>query len=118
MPLTHVLRVKVIFDGVFAVTVWTKEDDDLDVLGLSPPGEQLLLCEIVLRQYGKRALEELLGVRNREYGVAVEEELVFDQYHWADSDDEDNFGFDSLHIRDLVRVEPRQAFKRSTGRHC
>lgn len=121
---THVLRVKDIFDGAFAVTVWTKEDDDLYVLGLSPPGERLLLCEVVFRQYGRRALEELLGVRNRGWGVAVEEdnqimdlvedvdELVLDQYHLADSDDEDDFGFGRLHIRDLVGVELWQMFKK------
>lgn len=34
----HVLRVKDIFSGAFAVAVWTKEDDDLGVWGLTPPG--------------------------------------------------------------------------------
>ena len=61
-------------------------------------------------------------MRNREWGVAVEEEnqimelvedvdeLVFDQYHLADSDDEDDFGFGRLRIRDLVGVELWQMF--------
>jgi hypothetical protein len=120
----HVLRVKDIFGRAFAVTVWTKEDDDLHLLGLSPPGERLLLCEVVLNQYGKQVLEELLGVRKRHWGVADEEddqimtlvqdvdELVFDQYHYADSDDEDDFGFGSLHLRDLVCVELMQMFQK------
>lgn len=113
----HVLRVKDIFGGAFAVTAWTKEREDLQVLGLRPPGEQLILCETVFRQYGKQALEELLGVRNRDWGVAEDEDeqlmelvegvdvLVFDQYHWADSDDEDELGFGKQHLRDIVRVE-------------
>ncbi|KAL9098144.1 MAG: hypothetical protein Q9163_006138 [Psora crenata] len=120
----HVLRVKDIFGWAFAVTVWTKEDDDLHVLGLSPPGERLLLCEVVLNQYGKQVLEEILGVKERHWGMANEEddqirtlvqdvdELVFDQYHYSDSDDEDDFGFGSLHLRDLVCVELMQMFQK------
>ena len=113
----HVLRVKDIFGGAFAVTVWTKEREDLQVVGLRPPGEQLILCEAVLGQYGKQALEELLGVRNRDWGAAEEEDehlkwlveicdvLAFDQYHWADSGDEDELGFGKTHLRDIVCVE-------------
>lgn len=41
----HVLRVKGIFSGAFSVTVWTNECDDIQVLGLQPPGERFLLCE-------------------------------------------------------------------------
>jgi hypothetical protein len=120
----HVLRVKDIFGRAFAVAVWTKESDDLQVLGLSPPGERLLLCELVLIQYGRQVLEELLGVRERDWGVADDEDyqiselvedvevLVFDQYHWSDSDDEDDLGFGRLHLRDLVRVELWQMFKK------
>lgn len=40
------------------------------------------------------------------------EVLVFDQYHWADSHDEDDFGFGRPHLRDLVRVELWQMFKK------
>jgi hypothetical protein len=70
----HVLRVKDIFGLAFDVTVWTKEDNDLGVVGLSPPGERLLLCEEVLNQYGKQALEELLGLTERDWGAAAEED--------------------------------------------
>lgn len=97
---THVLRVKDIFGGAFSVTVWTKERENLEVLGLTPPGKRLLLCEVVLRQYWKRALEELLGVRERDWGEANDQDeqltelvnnidiLTFNQYHWVNSDDE------------------------------
>lgn len=111
----HILRVKDIFGGAFSVTVWTKEHDE--ALSLHRSGEQLTLCEVVLREYGREALEELLGVRDRNWGAAEDEDeqlrelvedvdvLVFDQYHWADSDDEDDYGFGTLHLRDIVRVE-------------
>jgi hypothetical protein len=120
----HVLRVKDIFGSAFAVTVWTNEHEDLEVLGLSPRGERILLCEVVLRQYGKRALEELLGVRKRDWGEADDDDeqlmglvenidvLVFDQYHWADSDDEDELGFDNLHLRDIVSTELFMLFQK------
>lgn len=58
----YVLRVKDVFDRAFAVSVWTKEVDDWDDVGFSPPGERILLCQAVLKQYGRGALEELLGV--------------------------------------------------------
>jgi hypothetical protein len=114
---THVLRVKDIFGGAFCVVAWTKESDDLHVVGLEPPGGRLHLCELIMEQYGREVLEELLGVRNRDWGAAEEEDeqlmglvedagvLVFDQYHWADSADEDEFGFVEQHLRDIVRVE-------------
>jgi hypothetical protein len=35
----HVLRVKDIFGEAFSVIAWTKESEDLQVLGLQPPGE-------------------------------------------------------------------------------
>ena len=38
------------------------------------------------------------------------DELVFDQYDWMDSDDEDDFGFGGQHLRDLVSVELWQLF--------
>jgi Heterokaryon incompatibility protein (HET) len=121
---SHVLRVRDIFGHAFAVTAWTKEDDELHFTGLTPPGERIHLCEVVLSQYGRQVLEELLGVRDRNWGVADDEDdeltklvedvdvLVFDQYHLADSDDEDDFGFGKLHIRDLVRVELWQMLKK------
>ncbi len=114
---THVLHVKDIFGRAFSVTAWTKEREDLQVLGLRPPGERLILCEAVLRQYGRRALEELLGVRNRDWEAAEDEDeqlmelvedvgvLVFDQDHWADSDDEDELRFGRQHLCDIVHVE-------------
>lgn len=120
----HVLRVKDIFGGAFSVTVWTKEHEDWGVLGLTPPGERLLLCEVVFRQYGKRALEELLGVQERNWGEADDQDeqlmelvndidvLTFNQYHWADSDDEDELGFGKLHLRDIVRIELMQLFRK------
>ncbi|KAI5864418.1 heterokaryon incompatibility protein-domain-containing protein [Durotheca rogersii] len=121
---THISHMKDIFGGAFAVTVWTKQQEDLQVLGLSPPGEQLLLCEVVLREYGRRALEELLGVQERDWGEANDEDerlmdlvedtdvLVFNQYHWADSDDEDEFGFGKPHLRDIVLVELMLLFRK------
>lgn len=69
-------------------------------------------------------LEELLGVRKRQWGVADEEddqittlvqdvdELVFDDVHYADSDDEDDFGFGSPHLRDLVYSELMLMFQK------
>ena len=120
----HVLRVKKIFGEAFSVTAWTKERHDLEVLGLSRPGEHLTLCETVLRQYGKKVLEELLGVRTRDWRAEDDEDeklmelvedvdvLTFDQYHWADSDDEDEFGFGGQHLRDLVSVELWQMFQK------
>jgi hypothetical protein len=121
---THVLRVKDIFGGAFSVTVWTKEYEDLQVLGLCKPGERLLLCEVALREYGKRVLEELLGDRECDWGAIYSEDeqlmelvqdigvLVFGQYYWADSDDEDELGFGKLHLRDIVRVELMQLFRK------
>jgi hypothetical protein len=35
-----------------------------------------------------------------------------DQYYYADSNDEDDFGFGSLHLRDLVCVELMQMFQK------
>ncbi|RYP09070.1 hypothetical protein DL764_001491 [Monosporascus ibericus] len=121
---THVSRVKDIFGGAFSVTVWTKEREDLQVLGLRPPGERLILCEVVLREYGRQVLEELLGVRERDWGEAHDEDeqlmelvedidvLAFDQYHQAGSDDEDELGFGKLHLRDIVRVELMLLFRK------
>lgn len=63
-------------------------------------------------------------MRQRDWGVADDDDdqimklvedvevLVFDQYHWADSDDEDDFGFGGPHLRDLVRVELWQMLKK------
>lgn len=121
---SHVLRMKNIFGEAFSVTAWTKERDDLQVLGLSRPGEHLTLCETVLRQYGRKVLEELLGVRMRDWRAEDDEDeklmelvedvdvLTFDQYHWADSDDEDEVGFGGQHLRDLVSVELWQMFRK------
>lgn len=61
---TYVLHIKDIFSSAFAVTIWTKEHEDLEVLGLDPPDERLLLCKTIIRQYGRLALEELLRVRH------------------------------------------------------
>lgn len=38
------------------------------------PGERLFPCEAILEQYGRQVLEELLGVRNRDWGAAEEED--------------------------------------------
>lgn len=38
--------------------------------------------------------------------------LVFDQYHWADSDDEDDSGFGELHLRDMVFGELWMIFRK------
>ncbi|MCJ1385189.1 hypothetical protein MMC17_008310 [Xylographa soralifera] len=38
------------------------------------------------------------------------DELIFDQYHWPDSDDEDDLGFGSLHLRDLVYIIQKLTF--------
>ena len=66
----------------------------------------------------------LLRVQKRRWGVADEEdcqimtlvqdldELVFDHHRYPDSDNEDDFGFGSLHLRDLVCVELIQMFQR------
>lgn len=58
-------------------------------------------------------LEELLGVQERDWREKKEsyqlqklvqdiDVLVFNQYYWANSDDEDDFGFGKLHLRDLI----------------
>jgi hypothetical protein len=121
---TYISRVKDIFSGAFSVTVWTKELEDLHFLGLEPPGERLLLCEVVLREYGRQVLEELLGVRERDWGEAYSEDeqlmelvrdidvLAFDQYHWTGCDDEDKLGFGEPHLRDIVCVELMLLFRR------
>ncbi|KFY98646.1 hypothetical protein V500_01585 [Pseudogymnoascus sp. VKM F-4518 (FW-2643)] len=121
---SHVIRVKDIFGGAFSVIAWTKEHEDLKVLGLRKPGERLVLCEVIFRKYGRRALEELLGARDRSWGAAEDEdeqlmelvedvdELVFDQYYYADSDDDDKLGFGRLHLRDIVRVELSFMFRK------
>lgn len=120
----HILRVKEIFGRSFAVTVWTKEREDLEVLGLRQPGERLIHCEEVLRQYGKQVLEELLGVRSRNWAAAEDEDeqlmklvediddLVFEQYHWTDSDDEDELGFGKEHLRDMIHIELWPLFRK------
>jgi hypothetical protein len=78
----------------------------------------------VLRQYGRKVLEELLGVRIRDWRAEYDEDeklielvegvdvLTFDQYHWADSDGEDELGFGGQHLRDLVSVELWQMFRK------
>jgi hypothetical protein len=40
------------------------------------------------------------------------DELVFDYYHYIDSDNKDDLGFSSLHLRDLVYVELMQIFQK------
>ena len=113
----HNLRSIDIFARAFAVTVWTNNDNRLDVLRLSPQYERLQLCETILRRYGRITLEELLGVSDRSWGSAEDEdeglkklvdnvdELTFDNDQMADLSDEDDFGFSQLHIYDLVCVE-------------
>lgn len=108
---------KYIFSRGFSVTVWTNECDDIQVLGLQPPGKRPLFRENGMKLYGRQGLEELLGVRDRDWGEAeIEDEqfmevvegtdvLVFDKSHRADSDDEDEFGFGDLHLRDSVCAE-------------
>ncbi|KAK0647075.1 heterokaryon incompatibility protein-domain-containing protein [Cercophora newfieldiana] len=121
----HVLRVREIFGTAFSVTVWTKEESDLWVTGLSEPGEMLLLCEIMMRMYGMRVLEELLGVRERDWGANETEDgevmamvqdvevLVFDQVYWAgESDEEDELGVGKLHLRNLVAAELTGLFQK------
>ncbi|KAJ5870199.1 hypothetical protein N7455_005140 [Penicillium solitum] len=77
----HVLRVKGIFSGAFSVTVWTNECDDIQVLGLQPPGERFLLCE----KNHETGLEELLGVRDRDWGAAeVEDEQLMEVVEGTD----------------------------------
>ncbi|KAI3393045.1 hypothetical protein diail_4784 [Diaporthe ilicicola] len=122
---SHVLRVKDIFGEAFSVRVWTKDRDDLQVLGLEQPGEWLRLCEHVLREHGKQVLEELLGIREREWGAAESEDeqlrrlvediefLVFDDQYWADSDEEDELGSGNLHLRDIVSTELMQLFQKT-----
>ncbi|KAH8598525.1 hypothetical protein B0O99DRAFT_615310 [Bisporella sp. PMI_857] len=101
----HILRMKDIFGGAFSVTVWTKEREDLETLSLyASRGEGLTRCEVFLRGYGRLALGELLGIRDRDWGIAEDEDeqfmqlvedadvLVFDQFYLADSDDEDELG--------------------------
>ncbi|KAK7997624.1 hypothetical protein PG989_005664 [Apiospora arundinis] len=124
---THILRIKDVFGGAFAVHAWTKEGRDLEVLGLQLSGDNLFLCEAIFREYGKQVLEELLGVRHRKWGEAEDEDhqlhgltegvdvLVFDQYYWADSDDSDDsdeLGFGELHLRDSVCTELWMIFHR------
>lgn len=113
----HVLRVKDMFGGAFSVTAWTEEGDDSHISAHEHPEEGLFLCDLIMKQYGRQALEELLGVRERDWGAAEEEDdqlrelvndvsvLVFDQFHWGESDDEDDFGLGQLHLRDMVRME-------------
>lgn len=114
----HVLRVKDIFGMSFAVSSWVKNRDfDSGFASLNAPGEYLLLCEVIAREHGRRTLEEVFGLREREWGAEEEEDdrlmrlakgvdvPVFDQYRWVDSDDEDDFGVDGQHLRDLVSVE-------------
>jgi len=60
---THILRVKDILGGAFSVTAWMKQHE---APGLYTPGERLALCQVILREYRRGALEKLLGVRNRE----------------------------------------------------
>ncbi|OQD74979.1 hypothetical protein PENANT_c165G02257 [Penicillium antarcticum] len=86
-----VLRVKGIISGASSVTIWINENDDFRGHGLQPPVERLLLYDMKL--YGRQVLEELLGVRDRNWGRAVAEDeqvmevvedtddLVFDQCH-------------------------------------
>ncbi|KAK4171112.1 heterokaryon incompatibility protein-domain-containing protein [Triangularia setosa] len=122
----HVLRVRDIFGGAFSVMAWTKEQRDLEFLGLGQPGEHLELCNVVFKLYGKRALEEILGVKERGWGVDDEQYeevmglvrihnvdvLVFDQFYWEDSDDSDDFGSGRVHLRDVLAMELMQLFRK------
>lgn len=38
--------------------------------------------------------------------------LEFDEFHWGDSDDEDEFGFGELHLRDSVCAELWMLFRK------
>ncbi|KAH8589214.1 hypothetical protein B0O99DRAFT_600163 [Bisporella sp. PMI_857] len=70
-----------------------------------------------VKKYGRRALEELLGARDRNWGAAEDEEQqlmelgedvderVFDQDYYADSDDKDEVRFSRQHLRDIVQVQ-------------
>jgi hypothetical protein len=63
-------------------------------------------------------------MRKRHWEVADEEDdqiitlvqdvdkLVFDQYHYADSNNKNDFDFSSLHLRDLVCVKLMQIFQK------
>jgi hypothetical protein len=118
------IRVKNIFGRAFSVIAWTNEHEDLKILGLHKLGEGLVLCEVIFRKYGRGALDELLGARERSWGATEDEdeqlkelvedvdELVFDQCNCADSDDDDELGFGRLHLCDIVRVELSFMFRK------
>jgi hypothetical protein len=72
--ISHVLHMTNIYGEAFSMTAWMKERDDLQVLGLSRPGEHLTLCEAVFRQYGRKVLEEILGVRMRDWRAEYDED--------------------------------------------
>ncbi len=63
-----------IYGEAFSVTAWTKERDDLQVLGLSRHGEHLTLCEAGLTQYARKVLGELLRVRMRDWRAEYDED--------------------------------------------
>ncbi|KAH9883472.1 heterokaryon incompatibility protein-domain-containing protein [Xylariomycetidae sp. FL2044] len=110
----HVLRIKNIFGKAYSVAIWTKENDDLHFTGLSEPGDRLDFCEDVLGKYGKRVLEELLGLQQRDWGAEEDEdyalqmlagdlhERTFDDSSWVGSDDSCG---PASHLRDLVLCE-------------
>jgi hypothetical protein len=111
------IRVKNIFGRAFSVIAWTNEHEDLKILGLHKLGEGLVLCEVIFRKYGRGALDELLGARERSWEQLKElvedvDELVFDQCNCADSDDDDELGFGRLHLCDIVRVELSFMFRK------
>ena len=68
-----------------------------------------------MRPHRRKVLKELLRVGTRNWRAEDDEHemlmemvedvdvLTFDQYHWADYDDE--LGFGRQHLRDLVNVE-------------
>jgi len=66
----YVLRVKDIFGNFLSVTAWTKEREDSQTLGLQSPEERLMLCEVIMKEFGRQILKELLGVRSRHWGAA------------------------------------------------
>ncbi len=121
----HVLRVRDIFAGAFSVTAWTTTREDILHAEVKQSGEWLFLCEVIMVQYGREVLEELLGVRERNWGEMEDQDaelknilgeigvLMFDRYHWAESRDEAILGFNNVHLRDAVRMELRELLQKA-----
>ncbi|KAJ5929094.1 heterokaryon incompatibility protein-domain-containing protein [Penicillium verhagenii] len=119
----HVLRVKDIFGRSFSVTSWVNESGNCR--DFHEPGESLLLCDNVMNLFGRQTLEELLGMRDRDWGTKETEDeqimavvrdidvLIFDQFHWTDSDDDDDYGLDGCHLSDSVCFDLMMLFRKN-----